>query len=93
MASVTGFFGEAEFDPAGELVRITLDALSAGDPLLVLDIAKLIPDGTRQRKVLSIDADVLYAVLEYSAKVAIASNNVFGEALRACLKKKGRPLV
>jgi hypothetical protein len=44
------FFGEAEFNRAGEVMRITLDAPEVGDPPLVLDIAKLIPERIALRR-------------------------------------------
>jgi len=44
------FFGEAEFDRAGEVVRITIDPPEAGNPPLVLDIAKLVPERVALRR-------------------------------------------
>lgn len=46
-----GFFsGEAEFDRAGQVVNIRIDPPDAGDPPLVLDIGKLVPERIALRR-------------------------------------------
>ena len=44
------FSGEAEFDRAGQVVNITVEPSDAGDPPLVLDISKLIPERIALRR-------------------------------------------
>lgn len=44
------FFGEAEFDRVGDVVHITIDPPEAGNPPLILDIAKLIRERVALRR-------------------------------------------
>lgn len=46
----------------------------------------------RQRKMLSIDADVLRAVNDYSRDSGERLDNIYDQALRDFLKKKGQPV-
>lgn len=46
----------------------------------------------RQRKMLSIDADVLRAIYDYSRDSGERLDAIYDQALRDYLKKKGQPL-
>lgn len=49
-------------------------------------------NGPRQRKMFSIDADVLRALYDYSQESGARLDDVYDEALRDYLKKKGQPV-
>ena len=48
--------------------------------------------GPRQRKMLSIDADVLRAAYDYSRDSGERLDDIYDQALRDYLKKKGQPV-
>lgn len=48
--------------------------------------------GPRQRKMFSIDADVLRALYDYSHESGARLDDIYDQALRDYLKKKGQPV-